>query len=205
MNTNTFTLPISSISNANLGSLKGSDKLYYHTFDPLEFKQILNDGEIQTNDKMQEDTSLRLMPGISDCVNLYSIQDLKANFCTGIGLILDANSVPTYLPHYGPRDYQPLVCQYHRGDIVLKDSLIGFYYIKGDNSDLEIWHPDVSFTEFLKYLELRSQINSQHKFIVTDDYVQTNKFFAQSFMNFHGVESITEFLNLMAFQYSTKK
>ena len=75
------------------------------------------------------------------------------------------------------------------------------YLIKGDSSDLEIWHPQVSFTEFLDYLEIRSQINSEHKFVVTDDYVQTNRFFAQSFMNDYGVSNVFEFLHLMAFQY----
>lgn len=205
MNTQALVLPISSIHSTHVGSLEAADKLYYQTFDPLELEQILNEGIIRTNDQMQKETSVRLMPGLLDCVNLYSIQDLKANFCSGIGLILDANSVPTYLPHYGPRDYKSLVCEYHRGDINLKNSLIGLYYIKGDNSDLEIYHPHVSFTEFLDYLEIRSQIYSEHKFVVKDDYLQTKRFFAQSLMKNYGVSNVFEFLNLMVFQYISSK
>ena len=180
------------------------DYLYCPTFDPAELNQILSTGVIPKNAEMKKETSLRVMPGLSDCVDLYRINDLRANFCTGIGLVLDPEKVSTYLPHYGPRDYQPLVRSYHRGDVNLENSLIGLYAIKGDNTDLEIWHPELSFHQFLQYLELRSQIITNQNVVITDDFLKTNENFSKSVLEQYRVSSVFEFLNLMAIQYISK-
>jgi len=204
MNTHTLSLPIFNLNNQSHSQLMADDYLYYPTFDPAELDQILSKGVVQTNAEMKKETSLRVMPGLRDCVDLYHINDLRANFCTGIGLVLDPEKVCTYLPHHGQRDYQPLVRYYHRGDVNLENSLIGLYAMKGDNTDLEIWHPELSFHQFLQYLELRSKIIINQNVVINDDFLETNENFSQSVLDQYCVSSVFEFLNLMAIQYISK-
>lgn len=204
MNTQTLSLPIFNLNNQSHSAAMADDYLYFPTFDPVELDQILSTGVIQTNDKMKKETSLRVMPGLSDCVDFYRVNDLRANFCTGIGLVLDSSKVSTYLPHYGPRDYQPLVRYYHFGDVNLYNSLVGLYAIKGDNSDLEICYPKLGFNHFLQYLDLRSKIVTNQNVEITDDFKQTNQNFSQSILDQYQVSSVFEFLHLMAIQYISK-
>jgi len=204
MNTQTLSLPIYNLNNQSHSEPMADDYLYFPTFDPVELDQILSTGVIQTNDKMKKETSLRVMPGLSDCVDLYRVNDLRANFRTGIGLVLDSSKVSTYLPHHGPRVYQSLVRSYHFGDVHLDNSLVGLYAIKGDNSDLEIWHPELVFNHFLQYLDLRSKIVTNQNFEITDDFKQTKKNSAKSILDQYKVSNVFEFLHLMAIQYISK-
>lgn len=202
MNTILNTLP----SIYPIKALAKSDAFkYVHATDPRELLSWVREGVIRVNEAMSEDTSLRVLPGAPDCVDVYTVKDLCANYCSGVGVVLNADHVDSFLPHHGPKDFQPLVREYHRGDIDLASTLVGFYYIKGDNSDLQIWHPELFHSDFIEYMKLRAEIlpESNVSFSEYDDMQSINRALVLDTFRELEVNSLIEFLNLVSLEYSS--
>jgi len=194
----------------SLNDLEGysdTSLLFFHAADPVELSTILEESLIRTNHEMTESSSLRLLPGLSDCVDLYSVDDLRFNFRYGVGLVLDANELDTYIPHYGPKDFQPLVRELHMGSIDLRDSLIGLYAVSDSLFDLQMSHPEISLPDFLRYLELRKSILPKSSMITSgfeNDFSSVNAKFAKSVMADFNITNTQEFLHLLANRYIDK-
>jgi len=173
------------------------DLLYFPCFDPLEGIKIAEAGVIRTNVEMTANESLRVYPGLRDCVELYTIHDLRASLCSGVGIILNSKDLKTFLPHYN----NSMVRTYHMGAIDLKESLYGFYAIQGNNSDLEISHPEMFYNKFIEYLEIRSNIVFNKNFDFTGTTEELNRHVVNSTLEYCGVTNIHEFLDLMVTRY----
>jgi len=143
------------------------DYLYYVCHDPFEIFDIFEPrkkqdrtffrpGVIESADCLKQNSSLTLYPMIADGVSLYTPEDVRAGFRSGIALVFDKADVADryYLPHFHQyNNNTPVLAGGVKGSIDL--SLIKPSYIFSLGHRFELTHPMFTIDEFVKYTQLR--------------------------------------------------
>lgn len=146
------------------------DYLYYVCHDPFELFDIFEPrnkqdrtffrpGVIESADSLQQDSSLTLYPMIPDGVSLYTPEDVRAGFRSGIALVFDKADLEDryYLPHFHQyNNNTPVLAGGVMGSIDL--SLIKPSYIFSLGHRFELTHPMLTIDDLAKYTQSRKSI-----------------------------------------------